>query len=183
MITGPHAWCITDGSVKYQSFSSFPSWFTTCSALSETFLFWSCLSLSAKNQVSTMPAQDKTPGDVASSPASSERPLSEANSSAASLNRSTSAEDASSKRAAFGRSTSGSTTTSPSRPRLTSQTSRDGSIRQRRASYRRQSSFDLAHTNSLASVPDIKRLEALDMSKGKSFTLWLLGFSDFITGG
>ncbi|XP_025080882.1 uncharacterized transporter slc-17.2-like isoform X2 [Pomacea canaliculata] len=132
-----------------------------------------------------MPAQDKTPGDVASSPASSERPLSEANSSAASLNRSTSAEDASSKRAAFGRSTSGSTTTSPSRPRLTSQTSRDGSIRQRRASYRRQSSFDLAHTNSLASVPDIKRLEALDMSKvpwwtSQRFILSIISFFGFL---
>lgn len=108
-----------------------------------------------------MPADEKLiSGSTTKSPASG-TPLS----------KSSSEEDtAAAKRAAFHRQLSG--TNSPSRPKLEHQLSRDGSLRRRSSAYRRQSSFDLAHVNSILSVPDLKSLEAIDKSLGKNYSPW-----------
>ncbi|XP_076437376.1 sialin-like [Babylonia areolata] len=71
----------------------------------------------------------------------------------------------------------------PSNPRMSS----DGgaTARRRRSSYRRRSSFDLPHINSITTAPDLKRLETLDRSKvpwwtSQRFILSVICFFGFL---
>ncbi|KAK7092725.1 sialin-like isoform X2 [Littorina saxatilis] len=98
----------------------------------------------------------------------------------------TSADSATNRRSHFTRQASSGTTSTASNPRLEHQMSRDGSVRKRRASYRRMSSFDFAHTNSLPTmVPDLKRLDSIDKSQvpwwtSQRFLLSIICFFGFV---
>ena len=78
-----------------------------------------------------------------------------------------------SRRSQFTRQSSTGVSSTPSRGRLERQLSREGSIVQRRRlSCRRMSSFDMPHSNSMASAPDFKRLDAMDTKQGKEPWGW-----------
>lgn len=91
-----------------------------------------------------------------------------------------------------GQGSSSNVRTTPSRGRLDRQASQDGSMiigpdgtARRRSMYRRMSSFDIPHTNSMMTTPDFKKLDEIDLKAvpwwtSQRFLLSILCFFGFI---